>query len=249
MPKLKRELAFEDMNIMEFVNQLADGRFLVPSFQREFIWEPQNIINLWDSIYRFYPIGTILYWDTDIRLNIHRRLGGFIIAHDDEAMKKREGNLSYILDGQQRATALLVALFGGRGNVKDHRDFDYTMYFDATSASFFFAHEFNRRSLEVNPAFLIRLRDVHLWQPDFYKRIALEQGFKKMISANLHRLARTFMDYRVLLIRIKGFDIRGVCEIFERINQEGKRLKNIDLLISRNFHNYSSVVEEDWNET
>lgn len=249
MPRIKRELDFEDINIMDFVTQLADGRFLVPSFQREFIWDPRNIINLWDSIFQYYPIGTILYWDTDIRLNIHRRLGGFIINANDEVVKNRERNLSYILDGQQRATALLVALFGGKGDVRGHRDFDYTLFFDATDASFFFANEFNRRGLDVNPAFLIRLRDVPQWSADFYEKIARESGFRRKIGTNLRRMARIFRGYNIPLIRISGFDIRGVCEIFERINQEGKRLKNMDLLISRNFYNYSSVVEEDWDES
>ena len=246
MPKIKRELGFENINIMDFVNQLADGRFLVPSFQREFIWDPKNIINLWDSIYRFYPIGTFLYWDTDIRLNIHRKLGGFLIDRNDEILKSRKGNMSYILDGQQRATALLVALLGGKGNVKGHWDFDYTLFFDAVSASFFFANEFNRRSLDVNPAFLIRLKDIHQWPADFYEKISREHGFRPKTGTNLRRMGRVFRGYNIPLIRITGFDIRGVCEIFERINQEGKRLKNMDILISRNFYNYTSVVEEDW---
>lgn len=231
---------------MDFVNHLANGRFLVPSFQRGFIWEPKNIINLWDSIYRYYPIGTILYWATDIRLNIHRRLGGFIITRNDEVLKNSEGNISYILDGQQRATALLVSLFRGRGDVKGHRDFDYTLYFNATDASFFFGNEFKRRSLDVNPAFLIRLKDVPLWPADFYEKISREKGFKRQTGTNLRRIAGVFRGYNIPLIRIAGFDIKGVCEIFERINQEGKRLKNMDLLISRSFYNYSSVVEEDW---
>jgi hypothetical protein len=57
-------------------------------------------------------------------------------------------------------------------------------------------------------------------------------------------MGRVFKDYNVLLTRINGFDIKGVCDIFERLNQEGKRLKSMDLLISRNFYNYSCLVEE-----
>jgi hypothetical protein len=243
VPRLKRKIIFESMNIVEFARMLGDGVLLIPSFQRDFIWEMQNIINLWDSIYRFYPIGTILYWDTDIRLNIHRKLGGYLVVSENE-MLKNNGKRSYILDGQQRATALFFTLFGGKGKTNDLREFDYTLYFDATTASFFPADEFNRRSLDVNPAFLIRLRDIPEWPEDFHRQIALEPGFKRKTGANLRQMGRVFREYNVLLTRINGFDIKGVCEIFERLNQEGKRLKSMDLLISRTFHNYSSLVEE-----
>jgi len=245
MSKLKKEICHENMNIMEFAGMLRDGIFLIPSFQRNFIWDPQNIIKLWDSIYRFYPIGAILCWDTDIRLNIHRKLGGFRIAQD-EILKDRDGRQSYILDGQQRATALFFALFGGKGESKDLREFDYTLYFDAVNASFFQADEFNRRSLDINPAFLIRLKDVTRWPEHFYKQIALEKDFNRKTGENLRQLGRVFRDYNILLTRITGFDVRAVCEIFERINEEGKRLTRMDLMISNSFYNYSTIVEEDW---
>jgi len=245
MAKLKRELIFENMNIMEFAGMLRDGGFLIPAFQRDFIWEQQNIINLWDSIFHFYPIGNILYWDTDIRLNIHRKLGGHVLlSRDQSPQKNNNGRMAYILDGQQRATALLLSLSGGKGKTKDLRPFDHTLYFDAINAVFFPAEEFNRRSLDVNPAFLARLGDVCNWQPDFYKKLATEPGFKRKIGDNLRQLGRVFKEYKLLLTRISGFDIKGVCEIFERINQEGMRLKSMDLVISRSFHNYDCLTEE-----
>jgi len=232
------------MNIMEFAGMVGDGSFLIPAFQRNFIWEQQNIINLWDSIFHFYPIGNILYWDTDIHLNIHRKLGGCVVLSRNLDLMKGNGRKAYILDGQQRATALLLSLLGGEGKTKDFKTFDYALYFDAVSGIFFPADEYNRRSLDCNPAFLVRLGDVRKWPLDFHVQVKSEAGFKRRIGANLRQLGRVFEDYKVLLTRISGFDIKGVCEIFERINQEGMRLKNMDLMISRSFHNYECVTEE-----
>jgi hypothetical protein len=48
------------------------------------------------------------------------------------------------------------------------------------------------------------------------------------------------------LINLDGFDIAAVCSIYERINQTGMRLKNMDILIARGFKNYATVVEEDF---
>jgi hypothetical protein len=54
------------------------------------------------------------------------------------------------------------------------------------------------------------------------------------------------LDYRIPVINLEGFDISGVCAIYERINQTGMRLKNMDILIARGFRNYATVVEEDF---
>jgi uncharacterized protein with ParB-like and HNH nuclease domain len=59
-------------------------------------------------------------------------------------------------------------------------------------------------------------------------------------------LRYVFSDYNIPLINLGGYDIAGVCAIFERINQTGVRLKNMDILIARGFKNYATVVEEDF---
>jgi uncharacterized protein with ParB-like and HNH nuclease domain len=241
---MAREIGTNEKNIVEFIKMLAEGRFLIPSFQREVVWEPPDIIKLWDSIYRFYPIGSLLYWETDILLNIHRGLGGFTLpAHENPS--RPSGHRQYILDGQQRATSLLIPLLGGTGKVKGHKGFDYTLYFDAVSAMFFFGNEYKSRRRETNPAFLVRLGLVYQGQPAHSKTISSEPGFTGAIDKNLRRLDRVFSDYRLSLISIKGFDIPAVREIFERINQEGKELSSTDIMVARTFQNYDCKVEED----
>jgi len=236
MTNVNRDISTDDKKIMEFVDLLAKDRFLVPTFQREFVWEPNNIITLWDSIIRFYPIGSILYWETDSYLHTHRKLGGFVFPHDEDTVRKFK-EWVYILDGQQRATSLLVSILGGRGRVKEDENFDYTLYFDATDGKFFFAGDLEKRKSKANPAFLVRLKDVPNWGFDFYKRISAEDGFNETIELNLQQLSRIFTDYKVSLIRIKGVDVAEVCEIFERINQEGKKLDPVDIIVARTYRN------------
>lgn len=138
MPSLSREIETEPKKIFQFVEEeLAKDKLLIPTFQREFVWEPENIKKLWDSIYKFYPIGSILYWVTDSYLHTHRKLGGFEFPHDEDAVRKFK-EWAYILDGQQRVTSLLVSLLGGKGKVKDNEEFNYTLYFDATNAEILF---------------------------------------------------------------------------------------------------------------
>jgi len=237
MTNLNREIESEVIKISTFVEEkLSKDRILIPTFQREFVWEPENILKLWDSIFRFYPIGSILYWVTDSYLHTHRKLGGFEFPHDEDTVRKFK-EWAYVLDGQQRATSLLVSILGGKGKVKDEEDFDYTTYFDATDATFFFSHELEKRKSKVNPAFLIRLKDVPTWSFSFYKEISAQNGFNRDIEDNLEQLQRIFSDYKLVLIRIQGVDVDEVCEIFERINQEGKKLDPVDIVVARTYRN------------
>jgi len=237
MVGLEREIDSDVMKIGQLVNEkLAKDQILIPTFQREFVWEPEKVLKLWDSILNFYPIGSILYWVTDSYLHTHRKLGGFEFPHDEDAVRKFK-EWAYILDGQQRATSLLVSLLGGKGRIKDGEEFDYTLYFDATDGTFFFKSEFEKRKSKVNPAFLIRLKDVPGWNISFYRRIAGEDGYNETVEQNLQKLERVFKEYKLVLVKIKGVDVNEVCEIFERINQEGKKLDPVDIIVARTYRN------------
>jgi len=235
MTNHNRDIGSEDFKITELVKELKEDKFLVPTFQREFVWQPANIIKLWDSIYKFYPIGSILYWETNSYLHTHRKLGGFEFPHDEDSVRKFK-EWKYILDGQQRATSLLISLVGGKGKVEDHEEFDYTLFFDATKGDFFFANGLKKHIAEVvNKKFLIRVRDVPEWSFTFYKEIAAEEGFSSEIESNLGQISRIFSDYKIPVVRVKGVEVNEVCDIFERINQEGKRLDPVDIIVARTY--------------
>jgi hypothetical protein len=238
-----RRIRISNKNLLEFIKQLAAGEFLIPTFQRLFVWEPETIRDLWDSIYERYPIGNILYWSTHTQLHVHRRLGGFYLPENgsDEGLRR-----SYILDGQQRATSLLASFFGGTGRVREHFSFDYTMYFDLKKGVFFFENEYYSHRCDAEAALLLRLTEVPELPPDFPEKLETVSGFAPSVRTNLEQLSYVFAAYSIPLVCLEGFDIGGVCAIYERINQTGMRLKNMDILIARGFKNYATVIEEDF---
>ncbi|TET32857.1 MAG: DUF262 domain-containing protein [Planctomycetota bacterium] len=237
MSNLTRDIGSEDLKIVDVVNLLREDKYLIPTFQRGFVWDAHSIKKLWDSMFRFYPIGSLLYWETNSYLHTHRRLGGFEFPHDEDTVRKF-GEWKYILDGQQRATSILISMLGGKGRVEDDEDFDYTLYFDATKAEFFFPNELEARKKAVpDERFLVRVRDVPEWKFTFYKEISSAEGFNDKIELNLNQLQRMFTDYKLSVIRIKGVEVSEVCEIFERINQEGKKLHPVDIIVARTYRN------------
>lgn len=237
------KITIKPRNILEFIRQLAAGEFLIPTFQRLFVWNPEDIVYLWDSLFHGYPIGSILCWDTEIRLHVHRKLGGFFIPENGNSASSLQ---TYILDGQQRATALLASFYGGAGKTKEHHDFDYTLYFDLTKAMFFFEKDYYRHRWEADASLLIRVREAPDLPADYGRLLSGKQGFTPVVEKNHEQLKYLFLNYDVPLIHLTGFDLEGVCSIYERMNQTGMRLQNLDILIARGFKNYATVVEEDF---
>ncbi len=239
-----RKISIRHHNLTEFIQQLASGEFLIPTFQRVFVWNPEDISTLWESIYQHYPIGSILCWKTKTLLHVHRKIGGFFIPETNAAGPIRIQ--SYILDGQQRATALLASFFGGTGKIKEHYSFDYTLYFDLTNAAFFFDKDYYRHRWEADAAFLIRLKEAPALPMDYCSSLESKDGFSPAVEKNLEQLKYLFTNYNIPMINLEGFDIAAVCSIYERINQTGMRLQNMDILIARGYKNYATVVEEDF---
>src|SRR5260370_35238841 len=97
---------------------------------------------------------------------------------------------------------------------------------------FFFAGEYSNRAENVNPKFLVRLRDVPEWEFAFYKEISAVPGFNETIEHNLQQLSRIFTQYRIVAVKIKGVEVNEVYDIFEHINQEGKKLHPLDTIVA-----------------
>jgi len=244
--KQDRHIHTEEVGLPELIGMLSKNELLIPSFQREFVWEPQEIIQLWDSLYRFYPIGSLLCWETALSLHVHRKIGGFILPENGAAGRK--GPRRYILDGQQRATAIMIAVLGGEGRVRGRREqpcLAHALYFDAVGGTFFFGYELKRRRRKRDPVFLIPLKEIMTDAAKVRRAISEAGGCDEAVLSNLGRLARVFGAYRIPVIWIRGFDIPAVRDIFMRINQEGQDLKPMDIMIAKTFQDYEYLVEDD----
>ena len=114
-----------DYGIHTYLENLLKKNYQIPTFQREVVWEKNQVRRLWDSIYKFYPMGSILVWKTDLQLQNHRTIGGHLITDENNRTE-----FQYILDGQQRTTSLLTSLHGGK--IEGRGKFNPTLYFDLT---------------------------------------------------------------------------------------------------------------------
>jgi hypothetical protein len=101
------------------LGRIQGTHYVLPAIQREFVWKPEQIERLFDSLMQGYPFGTFLFWKVepstsgkfkfyDFVLNYHQRDA----AHCPELPALHNQAVTAVLDGQQRLTALNIGLRG-----------------------------------------------------------------------------------------------------------------------------------------
>ena len=107
------------LTIKEAIDGIYRKKYLLPAIQREFVWSQEQIIKLFDSLMRDYPISSFLFWAVkeenlkkfefyEFLRNYHERDH----THNPKASIVGEKSLTAILDGQQRLTSLFIGLKG-----------------------------------------------------------------------------------------------------------------------------------------
>lgn len=101
------------MSVNQLVANIEKGYIQKPEMQREYVWKATRVRDLLDSLYRNYPSGTILLWETDT----DAPTSDFAISTD----KNSTSRPLLLLDGQQRLTSLSSVIRGTPILVRDGR--------------------------------------------------------------------------------------------------------------------------------
>src|ERR1700722_8843513 len=113
---------------------LAVGRmnrqYFLPAIQREFVWKTEQIVQLFDSIMRGYPISSFLFWELKQENRDKWQVYEFLEkakhggTHNQQANIHGVTSLSLVLDGQQRLTSLMIGLRGTYTAKKKYKRWD-----------------------------------------------------------------------------------------------------------------------------
>ncbi len=207
-PSLDARPRAEARTIEDLVEEAKKGRIRIPRFQRGLKWEPKDGLLLFDSIYRGYPIGTLLFWETRAEAE-QVRFGSVVLDAGARV------DAWWVVDGQQRLTTLVRNLVG------DQPD-EFSLWFNLDDETFVRASEARadaRRYLPLHEA--LDTERLHEWVA------ASDLTADRRKTA--FRLNRRIRQYSVPAYVVETDDEKILRRIFERTNASGKALDRADV--------------------
>lgn len=202
--------------IDDLAKRILTGDIYLPKFQREFVWERQQVLDLLDSVARNYPIGSVLLWQSKQELRSENRIADLEIK-----LPKPDYPVNYLLDGQQRLSTICGALYWPGGDATSPWNVAYDLRTKA------FQH---LETTDEPPQHLVRLNKLPNPSAYFLQVAALDAANEKQLAANARELFDRFKDYKVATVTLGDMPLSDVAPIFERINSTGTRLTIVDLM-------------------
>lgn len=121
------------ITIRQAIERISHNEYLLPAFQREYVWNAIQVENLFDSLMKEYPISSMLFWKVKSSAKgsykFYQLLNYFIEHHHihNDAFNTNQVNDFYcVLDGQQRLTSLYLGLCGSYAYHKPRARWEYS---------------------------------------------------------------------------------------------------------------------------
>lgn len=247
--------------IAETLRRIQRGDLILPAIQREYVWKPGQVVALFDSIMRGYPIGGFLSWRVEPETVKKFRFYGFLKDYNEfsnthnPALDVAPGQLvTAMLDGQQRLTSLNIGLRGSyayraRGGWRSNPDAYPTrrLYLNVLGEA-----ESNEAGLRYDFRFLTPAQlsagsdeESKYWFPAH--QVFEAERMSQLWAAAAHAGLANDPDATDILSRLwealhatRGLhfyeeddqDVERVLDIFIRVNSAGTVLSYSDLLLS-----------------
>ena len=126
-------MSYKPKTLFRLIEDINKSLFL-PHIQRPFVWEEEQMLRLFDSLMRNYPIQTLLFWRTKDEIKARKFMDQ--VAWDADLSDFYAPNMSkegtekvFVLDGQQRLQTLYAIFFGAINSPDNQRA---EAYFDST---------------------------------------------------------------------------------------------------------------------
>jgi len=212
--------------LFHYLEDFEKGIIRIPAFQRDFIWDNKKKIELFDSIKKGYPIGSILFWRPEEN-SIHnsdkfeaKNIGSY-------ELKDRVNDYFYILDGFQRLSTLYGCLINPsktslkRNDQEWHKEFN--IIYNLENDQFEHSTKNNVNDLEVFKIPLYKLVDGKEFF-EFQRRLIIQNISDEKVEDYLKKyenLSSIIIDYSIPSIDMIGGSIDEAIDIFSRVNSTG----------------------------
>jgi len=225
-------------SLKAYLDDFEFGKIEIPSFQRNFVWSKDKIKQLFDSIKRNYPIGSIQFWKPSE--NGDKWLGeSHIGPYKRKSPQNYSGESIFILDGFQR----LSSLFGCLTNPEKYNqilfEFDnakwekkFNLYYDLEEEEFFFPRTGNSltKPHQIPVYMLVNSVDFRQYSRKYLYKIDDEEKVDLYLD-RADVLGQIFINYQIPSVDINWASIEEAVEIFKRVNSTGQPISK-DWIVS-----------------
>lgn len=230
MSELKTCFKRVEYDLSGLLHYIDIGDIGLPDIQRPFVWSNAKVRDLFDSMYRGFPVGYLLFWE-NVQTNGVKQIGTGTKQH---TIPQR-----LIVDGQQRLTSLYAVFRGKKVLDDDYKERHIEIAFRPKDGVFEVADAAIRR----DPNWIPNIST--LWASG-KSSFQMVKGFldtlsvksevtdadEEVISHNLDRLF-DLQKYPFTALEIAPtVDEEQVADIFVRINSEGVKLNQADFLLT-----------------
>ena len=233
--------------VMERINAPNNGWFL-PNIQRQYVWGSRDssedyICLLLDSLFRGYPIGGLVLWETDARVPFREFLKDYNVGSVARIVaEERWGYHKYLVyDGQQRLQTLFSVLY----NKFNGRTLYFNLLFNATATETDETGFFFKNSNEIIPQSSISMIEL-MGKSSTADKIELRRRLiqecnltaveQELLETNLDALWSVFVGTDIKSIAyfpVKSNDSKIVNEVFRRLNTGGVQLTQLELVLAK----------------
>lgn len=139
----------------DLVKDVRNGRIGLPDLQRPFVWRDNKVRELFDSMLKGYPIGYIMLWESPVDYESKKSTIG-------DNSKTYEEPKELVIDGQQRLTALVAAMFSVKVKDKNFADREIKISYNPLTREFAVWSQ----AYEKDTEWISRISDVFLAKED-----------------------------------------------------------------------------------
>lgn len=226
--------------VTDVVKRIEERKYQLPSIQRPFVWEKDQILRLLDSVMCSYPIGAVMVWQPiwTIRCRPFLRIfrsGDRLLSDLPPAAEEKA---YMVLDGQQRLQSLYLSFKGlydgkrvylGIDSLASQEDDDLHYKFDFLTDG---EAKSNPAYVQLSELAKLNLEDIDEFVEEQMPNLSTEAKRRAIKIAGL--FVRRFMVNEVMLFQEvdENLGYNDVLNVFERVNSGGTPLSKSDLLFS-----------------
>jgi len=219
-----------DCDVEYMVSAIDQGTIGLPDIQRPFIWSASKVRDLFDSMFRGYPIGYLLLWAAPENEGT-KQIGTAVHGTDTPS--------TLIIDGQQRLTSLYAVMKGKKVLNKDFQEKLIKIAFRPLTGEFAVSTAAHGRS----PDWIKDISEVFRNYEDSYEFInefideigkskEIDLDSRKAVAKNIQRLLQ-LRKYPFSALEVNSAtDEEDVADIFVRVNSQGQNLNQADFILT-----------------